>query len=55
MALEGLDGFVAFALFDSEAWNVTYCRVPYPVEEAAQRIVTAQLPERLATRLAQGR
>ncbi len=44
-----------FAVFDSDRWKVTYYRVPYEVERAAQRIVEAQLPERLATRLIEGR
>ncbi|MGI9103939.1 MAG: metallophosphoesterase family protein [Terriglobales bacterium] len=49
------DWRAAFAVFDTERYSVTYCRVPYPVEKAQQRILDADLPERLATRLAQGR
>jgi predicted phosphodiesterase len=49
------DWRAAFAVFDSDAWKVTYYRVPYDVKQAAERIVKAQLPERLATRLAEGR
>ena len=49
------DWRAAFALFDSEAYSVTYYRVPYPLKQAQQRIRAAQLPERLAARLANGR
>lgn len=49
------DWRAAFAVFDSEAWKVEYYRVPYEVKRAAKRIVDAQLPERLATRLIEGR
>jgi predicted phosphodiesterase len=49
------DWRAGFAVFDSDLWKVTYYRVPYPVQQAAKRIVEAQLPERLATRLVEGR
>jgi predicted phosphodiesterase len=49
------DWRAAFALFDSDKYSVTYYRVPYAVKKAQQRIIEAQLPERLATRLAVGR
>ncbi len=49
------DWRAAFALFDSEAFTVTYYRAKYKLEMAQQRILDADLPERLATRLAQGR
>jgi predicted phosphodiesterase len=49
------DWRAGFAVFDADKWNVTYFRVPYEVERAAKRIVEAQLPERLATRLVEGR
>jgi predicted phosphodiesterase len=49
------DWRAAFALFDTEAYSVTYYRVKYDVAAAQQRIIAAALPERLATRLAQGR
>jgi diadenosine tetraphosphatase ApaH/serine/threonine PP2A family protein phosphatase len=49
------DPRAAFALFDTDAHGVTYYRVPYDVEKAMQSIMDAKLPERLATRLAQGR
>ncbi len=49
------DWRAGFAVFDSDRWKITYYRVPYEVERAARRIVEAQLPERLATRLIEGR
>jgi predicted phosphodiesterase len=49
------DWRAAFALFDSDARTVTYCRVPYNLKSAQDRIVGAHLPLRLATRLAAGR
>ncbi len=49
------DWRASFALFDSEAFTVTYYRVTYDLAGAQQRILDADLPERLATRLAQGR
>ena len=48
----------AFALFESKGDTpptVTFYRAPYDVELAQERIVAANLPERLATRLALGR
>ena len=52
------DWRAAFALYQrngdaSEA--VTFYRVPYEVEETQQRILSSNLPERLATRLKLGR
>jgi diadenosine tetraphosphatase ApaH/serine/threonine PP2A family protein phosphatase len=49
------DSRAAFAVFDTERWVVSYIRVPYDIKTAQQRIRDADLPERLATRLAQGR
>lgn len=49
------DWRAAFALFDSDARKVTFCRVPYPVEAAQHRILAADLPEYLAVRLKTGR
>ena len=49
------DWRAAFALFDSDARTLTYCRVPYNLKSAQDRIVGAHLPLRLATRLAAGR
>ena len=34
---------------------VTFCRVPYNLKQAQERIMAANLPQRLATRLAAGR
>jgi predicted phosphodiesterase len=49
------DWRAAFALFDSDADEVIFFRVPYDVAAAQQRIRNAGLPERLASRLAEGR
>ena len=44
-----------FAVFDSDAWEVTFYRVPYNLRVAQEKIMAANLPQRLATRLATGR
>ena len=49
------DWRAAFALFDSEKYELTFYRVPYDLKKAQDRIVAANLPYRLATRLAAGR
>lgn len=49
------DWRAACALFDTDLWQVSYYRVPYDVAGAQQRIRDADLPERLASRLSQGR
>jgi diadenosine tetraphosphatase ApaH/serine/threonine PP2A family protein phosphatase len=49
------DWRAAFAIFDSELNQVEFHRVPYDVKRAQQRIIEANLPPRLATRLASGR
>lgn len=49
------DWRAAFALFDSETDSVTFCRAPYNLKSAQDRIIAANLPQRLATRLAAGR
>jgi diadenosine tetraphosphatase ApaH/serine/threonine PP2A family protein phosphatase len=49
------DWRAAYAVYDSEARTVTFCRVPYDVKAAQERILGANLPQRLATRLAAGR
>jgi predicted phosphodiesterase len=49
------DWRAAFAMFDSEAWIVSYYRVPYNLRVAQEKIIAANLPQRLATRLATGR
>jgi len=41
----------AFALYDTASCEITYCRVPYDVEAAAQRIRDHGLPPWLAERL----
>lgn len=48
------DWRAAFALFDDEKSVVTFCRIPYDVRSAQQKILAANLPARLATRLAAG-
>lgn len=48
----------AFALYETDGegpGTVTFYRAPYDVELAQQRILAAELPERLATRLVLGR
>ena len=49
------DWRAAFAVFDSDRYVVTFCRVPYNLKSAQERIVSANLPPRLASRLAAGR
>lgn len=49
------DWRAAFAMYDSQAGIVTFCRVPYNVKGAQERILAAELPPRLAARLAAGR
>jgi diadenosine tetraphosphatase ApaH/serine/threonine PP2A family protein phosphatase len=49
------DWRAAFAVFDSDQRIVTFCRVPYDVRAAQDKIFAANLPARLATRLAAGR
>ena len=49
------DWRAAFALFDSDKRVMTFCRVPYDVRSAQDKISAANLPARLATRLAAGR
>ena len=49
------DWRVAFCVYDTAAHTVTYYRVPYEMAKAQERIIKADLPERLATRLAIGR
>ncbi len=49
------DWRAAFAVFDSEDWIVSFYRTPYNVRVAQEKILAANLPPRLATRLATGR
>lgn len=48
------DRRAAFAVYDDEAATLRYYRVPYDLERAQKKIVAAGLPDRLASRLAQG-
>lgn len=49
------DPRAAFAVFDAEKRNVTFHRVPYDIERVQRKIISAGLPERLSTRLKEGR
>jgi diadenosine tetraphosphatase ApaH/serine/threonine PP2A family protein phosphatase len=49
------DWRAALAMFDSEKRTVVFYRIPYDVRSAQERILAANLPARLATRLAAGR
>lgn len=49
------DWRAAFGLFDTEALIVHFHRTPYNLKAAQDRIFAANLPPRLATRLAAGR
>jgi diadenosine tetraphosphatase ApaH/serine/threonine PP2A family protein phosphatase len=49
------DWRAAFLMFDSEAAQVTFYRVPYQIEDTQKRITDAKLPARLASRLSEGR
>lgn len=49
------DWRAAFALWNTDTHVVTFCRVPYDLKGAQERIMDAKLPPRLATRLAAGR
>ena len=45
----------SFSMFDTDTEQITYCRVPYDIEAAAQRIRENGLPHWLADRLSVGR
>jgi diadenosine tetraphosphatase ApaH/serine/threonine PP2A family protein phosphatase len=45
----------AFAIYDTDKQTVSFHRAAYDIAAAQKRILDAQLPERLATRLADGR
>jgi predicted phosphodiesterase len=49
------DPRAAYALYDSDAQMVTYCRVPYDIVTAQRKIRDSGLPPMLADRLAVGR
>jgi diadenosine tetraphosphatase ApaH/serine/threonine PP2A family protein phosphatase len=48
------DWRAAFAVYDDNEATLTWCRVPYKVLTAQRRILRAELPEILATRLRDG-
>ena len=48
------DPAACYAVYDSDAGEVTYWRVPYDTETAGAKIRAANLPQRLASRLADG-
>jgi predicted phosphodiesterase len=49
------DWRAAFAIYDAEAREIVFHRVPYDLTTAQGRILMAGLPERLAARLREGR
>ncbi len=49
------DRRAGFAVFDTDSFALAFHRVPYDIEGAQKRIFEARLPDRLATRLADGR
>jgi diadenosine tetraphosphatase ApaH/serine/threonine PP2A family protein phosphatase len=49
------DWRAAFAIYDDAAERVTFHRIPYDVAAAQAAILAAGLPDRLASRLTQGR
>jgi diadenosine tetraphosphatase ApaH/serine/threonine PP2A family protein phosphatase len=49
------DPAAAFAMFDTTSRELSYCRVPYDIDAAAQRIRENGLPSLLADRLFVGR
>jgi len=49
------DWRAAFAMFDADTWVVSFYRVPYNIRVAQEKILAANLPPRLASRLATGR
>lgn len=49
------DWRAAFAIYDSDARTITFYRVPYDLTAAQGRILMAELPEKLALRLREGR
>ena len=48
------DPRASFAIYDTDAQTVSRCRVPYDIATAQQKVRDANLPERLALRLALG-
>lgn len=45
----------SYAILDTEQLELTYCRAPYDVDEAAAKISAKGLPPWLADRLSLGR
>jgi diadenosine tetraphosphatase ApaH/serine/threonine PP2A family protein phosphatase len=45
----------SFVMFDTEKYEITYCRAPYDIAAAAERILANGLPPWLAERLFMGR
>ena len=48
------DPRASWLVLDTEAWTASYKRVDYPVDEAAEAIINAGLPEHLGRRLIVG-
>ena len=48
------DPRAAYVLWDTEKSMITLIRVEYPIEETQKLILAVDLPERLASRLADG-
>jgi len=48
------DPRAAFLLYDTEESAITFYRVPYDIQRAQRKIISAGLPERLAIRLEEG-
>ncbi|HTM36822.1 MAG TPA: metallophosphoesterase family protein [Terriglobales bacterium] len=49
------DWRAGFGVFDTETRTMSFCRTPYNLRSAQERIFSANLPPRLGTRLAAGR
>ena len=49
------DWRAAYAIYDTDAAEITFYRVPYDLTSSQGRILMAGLPERLAERLREGR
>jgi diadenosine tetraphosphatase ApaH/serine/threonine PP2A family protein phosphatase len=49
------DWRAGFAVFESDSYTIRFYRVPYDLDTAQRRILDANLPQRLASRLALGR
>ena len=48
------DPRASFAVYDSDERRVTRYRLPYDIRTTQEKILAAQLPERLASRLERG-